>query len=599
MAYSITKNARSGNPEIVISGFENGIADSPYLGIADLRNINITTSPKQANVEFATAAVTLPPTGYTTTAFTADAATDIFTTATTAGFYIGMALTVVMYSGTGLTNGRTYYVGNITATTFKLYLGIDIGISSDVTSSSSGTFTVPTFGIPSDSVSIPSNIFDGTNGLNYKSTFIMTSDGLVWTLSPISQNAAGGVKPVNTLQFLGNLLHSTAGFVNQTGLVIFKGYLFAFMDIAIDYISLDLLSGSANPSANWIYAWPGKNITSSPEGHRGISATDDALYFCNNTFVGSLLENAGLTFSPTSSGTYTYNNSALPLPTFDKATCLSQLGTTLLVGGILNYIYPWNRINTSFNYPLIVAEYYIKCIVSTNSSAYIFAGNRGRIYITNGSNTDLFKKFPDSISGTVNPYYTWGWAIYLKNQIFFSLSATTNNQVNINNYAGIWAMDLNTKSLRLSNSLSYASYTGTVPVIVPMGDIYPTGEGIYSGWLNGTGGIDYTSANPYINYESIIDTDIIPVGTFYDKKNYTSIEFKLAKPLISGESLKISWRSNLNDAFILLGTTTTEVLSDVYTPNFSNIQWLQLRVQLSSTATNPSYVPLMEIRVRS
>lgn len=596
MAYLIQRNGITGKAEIVINGFENGIADSPYEGIADMRNVNIITAPKQANVQFATTAVTLPPSGYTATAFTADSTTDVFTTASTSGFYTGMALIVVSYSGTGLTNGRTYYVGSITSTTFKLYDDPGVGLTVDVTSSSSGTFTVPTFGTPSDSVSSPSNTYDSTTGLNYKFNFVMTTDGYVWQLTNLPNSNTGGTVAKNALQFLGNTSHSTAS-NPATGIAIFQQYLMVFMDTKIDYINVNNLSG-ANPSANWHYAW--KTTSSSNEGHRALAGTDDALYFCNDVNVGSILVTAGSTFDPATSSTYTYNTSALPLPAFDKATCLAQLGTNLLVGGILNFVYPWDRVSTSFAYPIILAENFVKCIISTNSSAYILAGNRGRIYITNGSNVDLFKKFPDSISGTVSPYYTWGWGIYLKNQIYFTISATTNNSVAINNYAGVWALDLDTKALTMANSLSYGTYSGSVPTLIPMGHIYPTGEGLYIFWYNSSGGVDYTSADPYTNYQTRIDTDIIPIGTFYDKKNITSLEFKLAKPLVSGESVKISYRTNLTDSFTQVGSTSTVgALSDVYTPNFANIQWLQLRYEASSTATTPSYVPLSEIRIRS
>jgi len=596
MSYQYQKNGITGKSEIVINGFEKGIADSPYQGIADIRNFNITTSPNQANVEFAMAGVTLPPTGFTGTAFTANSGTDILTTASTTGFYNGMALTIVTTSGAGgLTNGRTYYVGDITPTTFKLYDTLNISLLVDITVNISGTFTVYTFGNPSDSVSSTSNTFDGSSTMNYKDTYILDSNGLCWNLSSYHVNGVGGTVSKNTLQFLGNLLHSSSAVYSPKGIVVFKGYLFVFMDSKIDYARINF--DSSNPTTLWVYAW--KNITTTITGHRAIAAVDNTLYFCNDSAVGSVLINAGSSFDPTNAATYTYNTSALALPSFDKATCLAQLGVTLLVGGMINNIYPWDRVSTSFSYPLVVAESYIKCIVSTNSTAYIFAGNRGRIYITNGANIDLFKKFPDSISDTTNPYYQWGWAIYLKNQLFFSLSATTNDSgTTLSKYAGVWAYDLNSGALRLSNSLSYGTYAGTVPVIVPMGNVFPTGEGIYAGWINSTGGIDYTSANPYTNYEARIDTDIIPVGSFYGQKNFTSIEFKLSKPMVSGESIKVSWRSDLTSSFTLLGTTTTAVLSDVYVPNFKNLQWLQLRIESSSTATNPTYVPLLEVRIR-
>jgi len=252
MAWNIKKNILTGDPDIVIDGFEKGIADSPYEGIADMRNVNITTSPKQANVEFATAAVTLPPT-YTAVAFSS-ATNDVFTTASTSGFYTGMALTIVTVSGAGSgTAGLTYYVGDITATTFKLYADLQVTELLDVTDARTGTFTVPTFGTPSDSVSSPSDTTD-VGGANYKHTFIMTTNGYVWYLTFQAITRTGGTIPINSLQFLGNVAHSTAGSVQQTGLAVWKGYLFAFMSTDIDYLDMDFIS-SGNPSDEWVYGW--------------------------------------------------------------------------------------------------------------------------------------------------------------------------------------------------------------------------------------------------------------------------------------------------------------------------------------------------------
>ena len=577
MSYRIENNFVTGKPELVISGFENGIADSPFLGIADMRNANITSSPKQASVQFGTEAMEKPPTGYTGVAFSS-ATSDVFTVSSTDGFYDGMGLTIVTVSGVGSgTAGLTYYVGDITATTFKLYVDVNLFTVLDVTTARTGTFTVYTFGIPSDSTSANANIVYST-GESVKHTFVMTTNGFVWYIS-----SYGDIQ--NVLQFTGNVLHSTA--LNSVkGLVVFKDYLFAFMSTGIDYLPItNIESPVDNPSDGWVYGW--KTAQSSAAGHLAVSATDDVLYFCNGAAVGSIIEVAGEDFDPTDSTTYTFTNVALALPTDERATCLAQLGTSLLVGGASNYIYPWDRISTSFSYPIVCAENLITCMVTMNSSTYVFAGNRGRIYITNGSNIQEFKKIPDYLSGTTNPYYRWGWAIYWKDQLYFTVSSTTNAGSTISNFAGLWAIDIeDTKALRMTNSLSYGTYAGIVPTICPMGAQFPTGDGVFAFWYNGEGGADYTTSNPDPSRDTIIDTDIIPIGTFLNQKNYTSLEFKLAKPLVVGETVSLSWRANLTDSFELIDQTTTAgLISDVYTPNFSNLQWLQLRAQYTSVLT--------------
>lgn len=570
MSYRIENNFVTGKPELVISGFENGIADSPFLGIADMRNANITSSPKQASVQFSTESMDVPPVGYEDVSFSSDVTTNVFTVASTSGFYQGMGLTLVTVSGTGSgTAGLTYYVGDITSTTFKLYVDVGLFTLLDVTTSRTGTFTVYTFGTPADSTSSDSNSVYST-GEAVKHTFVMTTDGLVWYISSV-----GSLQ--NTLQFTGNVLHSTV-VTPVKGIVVFKDYLFAFMQQGIDYLPISNIEDpTKNPSDGWEYTW--QTAESSAAGHRAISATDDVLYFCNGPAVGSVIEVAGEIFDPTDSTTYTYASTALALPTGERATCLAQLGTSLLVGGTSNYIYPWDRISTSFSYPIVCAENLITCMVTMNSSTYVFAGNRGRIYITNGSNIQEFKKIPDYLSGTTNPYFQWGWAMYWKDQLYFTVSCTSNSGSVINNFAGLWAIDIeSTKALRMTNSLSYGTYAGSIPTIAPMGAQFPTGDGIFAFWYNGAGGVDYTTSNPDASQPTIIDTDIMPIGTFLNQKNYTSLEFKLAKPLVAGETMSLSWRPNLTDDFTLIDETTTAgLLSDVYTPNFSNLQWLQLR----------------------
>lgn len=611
MSYSFRKNVKSGEPEIAISGFENGIADSPYIGIADMKNVNILSSPQQATVNFATQAVTLPPTF--SGSFSAATATNRITiSSANLHLYNGLGLTIDTISGShGLTVATTYYVGNIidngSTTTFILYNDMTISLATTISADFTGTLHSVTFGIPSDSTNVVQNeteYFSGGPSVPIKGTYIMTLDGLVWSLTAVDQPfGMGGDIPANTLQFTGNNAHSTAGIFTQTGIAIWNGYLFTFMNTKIDYIALSNLTSTNNPSANWHYAW--QTIAISNQGHRAVPATDDALYFCNSNSIGSILVNPNQSFNPVTSASYTYNTTALILPYYEIATCIAQLGYNLLIGGIYNYIYPWDRISTSFIYPIILPENYTTCIVSNNSNAYVFAGNRGYIYLTNGSNIQEFKKIPDSLSGTVDPYYTWGWAIYQKNQLFFSFIGADNSNNTISDFAGIWSIDLTSQqglnTLRQSNSLSYGTYAGYVPVLIPMGTFYTTGDGIYAGWNNnGVTGIDFTSALPYTNFQSRIDTDIISVGTFLTPNTFSNIEFKLGKPTVAGEQIRISWRGNLTDAFTVIGTTTsTGIISDVYTNNFQNVQWLQLRIEYNSSASSPSYVPLQEIMIRN
>lgn len=492
------------------------------------------------------------------------------------------------------TAGNVFYIGNITPTTFKAYYDPGLTVPVDILTDITGTYDVPSFGKPFDWCLVETTSTQNGSGEILELSTILDDTGNAWFLG----NGTSYSTTLNTLYFWGNVGHSTLSTSGSLGIGFWLGYLLVLVENKIDYVKIS--DFFATGGVNWVYGW--QTITATKAGHRAISATDDAFYFCNNSSVGSILENAGSTFDPTSSATYTFNTSALALPQYDAAKCLAQLGVTLLVGGIKTAVYPWDRISTSFNYPLIVAEGYIKNIVATNASGYIFAGKRGRIYITNGANVQLFKKFPDQLSGTENPYYSWGGGLYFRNQLIFGISATDNSGNAINNFAGMWAIDLDTEALSMMNSLSTGSYAGSVPVLVPMGNINPLGNAVYVGWISGSnvGGIDYATGSPYTNFESYIDTDIIPVGTYYDPETDQQIEYKLSKPLVTGESVKVFWRGNLTDSFTQITALTAVVgeLSGATQVNFQKQQWVQLRFQLSSAVSSPSYVKLRELRMR-
>lgn len=253
---------------------------------------------------------------------------------------------------------------------------------------------------------------------------------------------------------------------------------------------------------------------------------------------------------------------------------------------------------------MTLPEAYISNIIGVGQNAYVFAGNRGRIYITNGASVDRWKKLPDYVTGVVNPYIRWIDASFARNQLYFTFVATTNADVALTSVNGAWAVDLETEALRLLNKITNTGYSGTtymateMPAATPSNQ--PSGNGLVLGWtVSTTYGIDVGSSDPYDSYESYIDTDLIPVGTFINPFTPTQIEWKTAAPLVSGEGIRLSYRTNITESFTQIGETTTAgALSDMYQVNFQKTQWVQFRIEIKSTATTPSYARLTEIRLR-
>lgn len=578
---------------LIIDGWENGIADSPFNGISDIKNVNIISVPGEASVNFATATAT-PPYITGISVVSADAGTDIITISSTPTLLTYMA---VIFSGAslpaGIAAGTIYWVNKQSDTTIKIYDDYKMTSLVDITGNGTGSMSTIEMGIPTYFAS----------SINYD--WMLDDNGRVWSNSYMSGDywTNTGNKPNNTS--------------NGEGLVIYEAsdrteYLFVFSGASIDFASLPGLGTVLtwyyqwDPSAGTVGVWSNtptailKSQNYADMAHEAFVAPDSRVYFCDKNWIGRFYQTSPTTaFDPLDVDSFTFDQTQL-LPTTDVAQCLTYLGVQVLVGGKKNVIYPWNRYSTNFDTPILISENDIKKMVTVNTNTFIFAGNRGRIYITNGSQAQVYKKIPDHISGSVEPYYTWYGACTNKNQLYFSFRVRLNGGVgDISGYGGVWAIDLDTQAMRLSNKLSFNNYYGYATALSAISGV-PDGVGLLIGWNDGgTGGIDKTLSTPYTNSQATIDTDLIPIGTFDNPRNFTRIEYRLTKPMVSGESITIKYRKDFSQSYTTIFTDSTAGhFSASESVNFENAQWIQFQVVLNSTATNPSFTRLKEIRLK-
>jgi hypothetical protein len=103
MAYKQDKSTG----DIIVNGFEKGIADSPYEGISDCRNINLISIPKEASVNFATSQISAP--AYTGTMTNSSDANNTITIST--GIENGQAIqfSVLSDATKGIALNTTYW----------------------------------------------------------------------------------------------------------------------------------------------------------------------------------------------------------------------------------------------------------------------------------------------------------------------------------------------------------------------------------------------------------------------------------------------------------------------------------------------------------
>lgn len=464
--------------------------------------------------------------------------------------------------------------------------------------------------VPTDTVfssinmSTPVEIIKGVYTTDNTNLYFTYDDnGRVWLYDSNSALCNSTYKWI----YINNLPNNAV--TGKTGnIVCWKNYLFVLSSTGIHVVGLAVVSTMTN-ATSWIYTWQA-GLTRYE--HKAIIGQDDMVYFCNGSAVGRIQEAIGTTFDANSAATYIYDTIAIPLPTMDSALSLAELGGLVLIGGENNWVYPWDKLGSAFNPVIMLSDTYIRNIVTVNTTAYIFAGRRGRIFMTNGSNATPFWKVPDYISKTTNPYIIWKDANYNRNQLYFGFSVTNNAGTTINEYGGLWALDVDAATPlgpRMSNKLSYNTYNGYVTAICQnMGLSRATnpsadGYGLYIGWYNGsTSNIDKTISTPYTTQQPYVETELIPIGEYKTKRTFENLEYKLATPLVAGESLALSYRTSINASFvdvpITSGGTTGDISGLTDTVNFENAQWIQIRATYTGTASSPSYVRLKEIRIR-
>jgi hypothetical protein len=356
--------------------------------------------------------------------------------------------------------------------------------------------------------------------------------------------------------------------------------------------------------------------------------------YCDSFYVAifsqnipALAYNNYIGFNPLDPTTYYFNNFAI-LPPNETAQCLTFLNQYVLIGSDSNFIYPWDAEGLALKYTapaILLPEKNVSAMVTAGNNAYVFAGNRGIIYVTNGSQASFFKKIPDHLSGTVEPLFWWGGsletpqntptgtAICQKNRLYFGFCATSPaTGATVTGYGGIWCIDLSTGAMWQSNQLSYGTYAGLASafLIPTAGASYgpSVGYGIVAGWWDGQNsyGVDVSISNPYSNGQSWVVSDIIPVGTFFKPMTAQQLEFKVSSPLLTGESVQLLMGSSLNDVYgsgsmTAVGTTSGDATGTVFSGNFpitvQSQQWLIVKAILTYASGTPSYNRLTQIRI--
>lgn len=716
MSYRVDKNPQTGNRALVIDGWQNGIAQSPYQGIANIRNVGISYYPGVAYVNYRRQAATI---NAGTGEFTAGShSVDV---SNNTGWSFGSNINIPLYStqselgliyildsqgnifkqdavnGTSFTKltGR-YGDGSGGLAYWNKYLVVigggliefcgdgtgDAGIISTNWNLLNSGAARNTATITTNFATFPNNILFVTPNRTYTlpilkindpvtftttgtlpaplvvgtTYYIKTIDATSATFITISATLGGAAVILTTdgtgvhtitdntnplplgnctaFQFSASLPYTSSttsatidSYVNPIGATVTSNWLGAtgtYNIIMTDGTRLAavLTNGSAtitflSPIIYTLIAAGGYQVelldTTATTYKTWVSKVDGNLYFANARNVGRILaQNDNIKFNPALADTYAVNVAVTEVlqPT-DTVVDLTDLKDVLIISGQKD-TYSWDYVSATPNAPSPVGET-ISSTINILGNLYTLAGQKGSIYISNGYSAQLLCKIPDYIAGVIDPVWTFGGTMFHRSKLFFQALATTASGTKI--LAGIFSIVVSAAAIQEtppaiimeaqnSSGLVPSTAVGTGVLI----DNTPSANGndsYYSGWgfgASATGGIDYNDTTLWQNYEPVIETDIIPIGTILEKETFGLIEFKLDRLLANGDSIRLSWRANLTDSYTVLGTTTATAstflqLSDYYQANISQSQWAQFKVEFKCASSSSSFIPLREIRL--
>lgn len=632
--------------DVVIDGFSAGIGSDPYSGLTDAKSVNLTTIPNEASVSFSGdqdyTALSLSAITATTSS-----ATNNVTFTTTTPLEVGQAIYLTSVGLSGLFTNQVYWISaaSYSGTTCTVGLTTTYGQTGTHAALVNGTIVFSTFNL---TLGLRGQIFknyivESQDGFHW----ILDSNGFVWT-DKVKTSGGTGITNTTSYTYTGNIgaigpNSDPAAFGN--GLVYFQpvhpindgfdGYIFIFRQQQIDYLKVVNESSSIAPaSLSWVYDWSQYWVGGSAElnlallwgeimayPHEAIQTPDGRIVFTDAYVVGYWFQNSVATaFDPTDNTTYTVIDTAssTTMPPTDIGISVAyNPNQTLIVGGMSNVAYVFSLTSTppyQLQNLIQIPESVTTNIVVAANNTYLFTGVRGRIYIANGSQANEFYKVPDHLSGTVQPTFQWGATTTVNNKLCFGIYLSVSQTLTTaNKYGGIWMLDITTQACYVSNEL-FSGYQDYACALLAMTNLEYSGNGVIAGWNSpnsfawGSSGIfSSTNATPYIDGNSWVVSDIIPVGTLLQPGTPYEFEFKLTVPLQTSETVQILVGSSLSDytnnTMTSVFTTTGDgiLLSDNSSNHngspVQNQQWLIVQAKLTSKSGSPSYCRLFQLRI--
>lgn len=395
------------------------------------------------------------------------------------------------------------------------------------------------------------------------------------------------------------------GDVNGKTITHWKGYLLGINGSTLRYNS------SGTTWANW----DGAPTISHSVGNMLFfpSVNDGKLYVVSGNDVDSITEDTD--FNPSSAATFTVTVGAFTLPEGYWALGMAELGAYLIIAAVrttsafsstlknpVTTYFFWDRTKTTADKIIDLPEKEMTNLLGIGGNIFVSGGNNGNIYTISESGIRPYAQIPfDYDNVKTIQIGTWAAPSMAWWQNMLLVGVTSKDGLNP---AGIYGIDSGGK---ISHLFTPSDGKDGSDKDILIGGIYPYDETtLYFGWENDTDntyGIDevITSGNRQTSYASYLESQFQRVGIQHSLAHFGDIDIQLARPLQTGEGVRLKFRENINDSWTTIQTrddhnfdfATFGAISQFTMPfNKRNVQNIQFRVELTtgSSSTNTPYL---------
>lgn len=286
---SYTKNKEG---EIIVSGWENGIATSPHKGIASMQGVNISTETGEVMCSYSRVQQSQVSMSGTLTQVTGSTVSVSGATPASAPLLIGSWITVTGSSIANLSNGD-YYVANNTIGFNLFSLKSTFTSTNDYISNfgaGTASFNTNSFDMGSPVASATEPYFDSNNTAQFR-YYILDANGRLWVQDTSTLSVSNITKPLWFLPNTSPISNYGGGVtVTPSGLAILNGWIFVFAGNGIFVKStIQLATGFVNFSAG-----SSMGTINNTFQHTAFTGHQGKLYYCDDAYLGSIFPNTSL-----------------------------------------------------------------------------------------------------------------------------------------------------------------------------------------------------------------------------------------------------------------------------------------------------------------